>query len=261
MKGDAVTSSDDECPSVSGDSSVVAPIFSKEKICELKNSCYMKKKIISAIKKSLKTNNNKIHHTLTFNDVSVSEEKEIGNGCRQSLNIRIDLNDKLFYSSPDAASVNIETFKLNDSSSVGKCSRCSDKQNLVNDENASRAYFVCVKCGKREERRWAHDNCKDKCCRSTSIHCDNCLRFRIASNDHNFDVLRNAKFSKYMYVVTCPNGGGISLHMDYEKIMNLTPDEQLYVAKEFLKVRIPHSFYIVTLKYLTTFLLRYVGSF
>lgn len=206
------------------------------RICELKNSGYMKKKIISAIKKSLKTNNNRIHHTLTLNDVSVSEEKEIGNGCRQSLNIRIDLNDKLFYSSRDAGAMSIDTFKLNDPTPVSKCSHCSEKENSMKDQNTSRSYFVCVKCGKKEERRWFHENCKDKCCKSTSIYCDNCLKYKLTSIDHNFEVLKDAKFSKYMYVVTCPSGDGVSLHMDYEKIVNLTQEEQRYVAKEFLKV-------------------------
>lgn len=116
----------------------------------------------------------------------------------------------------------------------------SDKKRTshrISDETLKGPYLLCHGCGRKEEKKWLHDDCKQKCCRSTAYVCDSCLRHKLIRNDNFNDAVRHVQYGKYMYVVKCPIGRGCSLHMDYDRITHLRSAEQREVATEFLKVR------------------------
>lgn len=114
----------------------------------------------------------------------------------------------------------------------------SGKKPHISDETLKGPYLLCHSCGRKYEKKWLHPECKNKCCRSTAIYCDSCLRHKIIKNDHYNRMVRDLSFGKYMYVVKCPSGRGCSLHMDYERIVHLRGAEQKELAREFLKVRV-----------------------
>ncbi len=242
-----------------------------------KDNYYIKKRIIAAINRSFKSNNNSIHHTFAVNDDDKNDAKN-----RQSITIivkRIDLDkESILYTQEKAIPevINLETFKVKEisgkedskhnshhssdkkrssddrshrssdkrhsdshRSSDGKRSEDghrSEKKHHISDETLKRPYLLCYSCGRKEEKKWVHENCKNKCCRSTTFYCDSCLKHKIVKNDYCNDLIKGVNFGKYMYVIKCPNGRGCSLHMDYERIIHLRSSEQREVATEFLKV-------------------------
>lgn len=121
------------------------------------------------------------------------------------------------------------------SSSKKQDERRSERKH-ISEETLKSPVLLCHSCGRKENKKWVHPDCTNKCCRSTAYYCDSCLRHKIVKNDHNNELIRNVNFSKYMYVVACPTGRGRSLHMDYDRILHLRSTEQREVATEFLKV-------------------------
>lgn len=256
---------------------------SKDRHSPTKDNYYIKKRILSAIKRSFRSNNKSL-------DGLNEDDKNDSSKSHQSVTIivkRIDLDkESILYTRekgvPDV--INLETFKVkevsssknndaehhnsNHTSSDRKRSsddhshhrsekrqsessthqhsekkksdesshRSSNKKPHISEETLKGPYLLCHSCGRKYEKKWVHADCKNKCCRSTTIYCDSCLRHKIIKNDYYNKMVRDVSFGKYMYVVKCPSGRGCSLHMDYERIMHLRSSEQKELAKEFLKV-------------------------
>lgn len=248
--------------------------ISKEKSSS-KDNYYIKKRIIAAINRSFKSSNKSIQDTFTINDDDKNDTKNRQSVTVIVKKIDLDKESILYTQEKGIQEVvNLEAFKIKEISNTTDSKHNShhssdrkrsnddrfhrsDKRNSdshrsdkkrsddshrserryhISEETLKSPYLLCYSCGRKEEKKWVHEECKNKCCRSTSFYCDSCLRHKIIKNDYHNDLIRNINFGKYMYVVKCPIGRGCSLHMDYERIIHLRSAEQREVAVEFLKV-------------------------